>query len=197
MKSLSIITIAMLGAQISYGQVDTTIKTSDLKSVKVSAIKKKPITIVNDKYTSGLFLNMVTSKTYDLINNPPPPGISISIIDYCTSLVFNINVRKTMDGYEVTSTRHAGSISDKGVSPVKLYLDEQEVASSTFNFIHPDDVALVKYFPPGQSQIASGGVLAIYTKKADDLNASNNLNLKKGELEKMYNSINKDTSKKH
>ncbi len=183
----------MLGAQISYGQVDTTIKTSDLKSVKVSAIKKKLITIVNEKYTSGLFSNMITSKTYDLINNPPPPGIGLSILDYCTTLVFNINVRKYLDGYIVTSTRHAGSISDAGVSGVKLYLDEQEVPSSTFNFIHPTDVALVKYFPPGQSQIAPGGVLAIYTKKAADLNTTNNLNLKKGDLEKMYKNVNKDS----
>lgn len=58
-------------------------------------------------------------------------------------------------------------------SSILLYLDEQQVESNVFFGIHPYDVALVKYFPPGQSQIPFNqgmGILDIYSKKGDDLN---------------------------
>jgi hypothetical protein len=55
-------------------------------------------------------------------------------------------------------------------------------------------VSLVKYFPPGQSQIPFNqgmGILLVYTKKGEDLNSPSKY--KKGELEKIYKSI-KDTT---
>ena len=51
------------------------LKTNDVylseKTLKVLGKRKKPIEIVNERYTTGLFSNIVTSRTYDLINNPP------------------------------------------------------------------------------------------------------------------------------
>ena len=192
---LFLIIFFLLLFQLGYSQSDTIVNPSELKSVKVLTKRKKTIEIINERYTTGLFSNMVRGRTYDLINNPPPLGSGVSILDYCRTLVFNINVHRTNDGFEVTSTRQSGSISSGGSSNVKLYLDEQEVESSIFNFIHPEDVSLVKYFPPGQSQISFNqgmGILVIYTKKGDDLNFPSKF--KKGELETIYNSI-KDTTK--
>lgn len=197
MKNFLLLSILMVNVLSGFTQTKDSIEhISELKSVKVSGKRKKPIEIINERYASGLFYNMSRGRTYDLINNPPPKGINQSILEYCQSLVFNLNVYRTNDGYDVTSTRQGGSITAKGVVKVKLYLDEQETESSTFNFIHPDDVALIKYFPPGQSQVSFNqgmGVLVIYTKKGEDLNPPSKF--KKGELETIYKSINDTTIK--
>ena len=199
MKKLSIVVLLLSFKYSGFSQTkDSSGNITILKSVQVAGKRKKPITILNERYTNGLFSSMARARTYDLINNPPPIANGITILEYCKTLVFNINVFKTLDGYQVTSTRHSGSISSAGVSPVILYLDEQEVESSTFNFIHPDDVALIKYFPPGQSQISfnnGSGILAIYTKKGEDLNYKTNRYTKE-DIDNLYKSL-KDSTKKH
>ena len=191
----------------TYGQtqtIDSLEKVTELTSVKVSGKRKRPIEIINERYTSGLFSNMASSRTYDLINNPPNNNAG-SILDYLQNVLNNVSIRRTLDGYELTTTRGVGSLqnykkgSQKGgsyeSSTILLYLDEQLVESNVFFSIHPYDVALVKYFPPGQSQISFNqgmGVLAIYTRKIGDT-YTGNVKLKKGELENMYKSL-KDTS---
>ena len=175
-----------------------------MKSVKVSTKRKKPIEIINERYATGLFSNMTTSRTYDLINNPPNYNGG-TILDYLQNILNNVSIRRTLEGYELSTTRGVGSIQNykKGIqnggnheqSSILLYLDEQQVESSIFFSIHPYEVSLVKYFPPGQSQISFNqgmGILVIYTKKGEDLNG--NSKLKKGDLEKMFKSIN-DTIK--
>ncbi len=147
---------------------------------------------------------MTTSRTYDLINNPPNNNGG-SILDYLQNILNNVSIRRTLEGYEVTTTRGVGSLQNykKGIqnggkyeqTSILLYLDEQQVESNVFFGIHPYDVSLVKYFPPGQSQISFNqgmGILVIYTKKGEDLNG--NSKLKKGDLETMFKSIN-DTIK--
>jgi hypothetical protein len=61
--------------------------------------------------------------------------------------------------------------SISAASTILVYLDEQE-AGDFINLVYPRDVALVKYWPPGTAQIpgsGGAGVLAIYTKKFNDL----------------------------
>ncbi len=189
------------------GQTQTTDsieKVTELKSIKVSSKRKRPIEIVNEKYTTGVFANISSSRIYDFINNPPNNNAG-SIIDYLQNILNNVTIRRTLEGYELTTTRGVGSLqnykkgSQKGgsyeSSTILLYLDEQLVESNVFFSIHPYDVALVKYFPPGQSQISFNqgmGVLAIYTRKIGDT-YTGNVKLKKGELENMYKSLT-DTS---
>ena len=194
---------------LGYSQTKDTLESIiNLKSVKVSTKRKKPIEIINERYATGLFSNMTTSRTYDLINNPPNYNGG-TILDYLQNILNNVSIRRTLEGYELSTTRGVGSLQNykKGIqnggnreqSSIMLYLDEQQVESSVFFGIHPYEVSLVKYFPPGQSQIPFNqgmGVLLIYTKKGDDLNSSNKLNLKKGTLENMYKSLNNDTLKK-
>ena len=155
---------------------------SELKSVKVKGNRRKPVEIINERYTTGLFSNMVTSRTYDLINNPPSNNAG-SILEYLQNLLINVSIRRTLEGFDLKTTRGAGSLQNykKGIqnggsqesSSILLYLDEQQVESNVFFGIHPYDVALVKYFPPGQSQIPFNqgmGILVIYLKKGNDLN---------------------------
>ena len=193
-----------------YGQtqtIDSLEKVTELTSVKVSGKRKRPIEIINERYTSGLFANMASSRTYDLINNPPNNNAG-SILDYLQNILNNVTIRRTLEGYELTTTRGTGSLQNykKGTqkggsfepSSILLYLDEQPTESNVFFSIHPYDVALVKYFPPGQSQISFNqgmGVLAIYTRKIGDA-YTGNIKLKKGELENMYKSLT-DTSTHH
>lgn len=209
MKSFIIFSILFFFSLLGYSQTKDTLESIiNLKSVKVSTKRKKPIEIINERYATGLFSNMTTSRTYDLINNPPNYNGG-TILDYLQNILNNVSIRRTLEGYELSSTRGVGSIQNykKGIqnggnreqSSIMLYLDEQQVESSVFFGIHPYEVSLVKYFPPGQSQIPFNqgmGVLLIYTKKGDDLNSSNKLNLKKGSLENMYKSLNNDTLKK-
>ena len=209
MKSFIIFTILFFFSLLGYSQTKDTLESIiNLKSVKVSTKRKKPIEIINERYATGLFSNMTTSRTYDLINNPPNYNGG-TILDYLQNILNNVSIRRTLEGYELSTTRGVGSLQNykKGIqnggnreqSSIMLYLDEQQVESSVFFGIHPYEVSLVKYFPPGQSQIPFNqgmGVLLIYTKKGDDLNSSNKLNLKKGSLENMYKSLNNDTLKK-
>jgi hypothetical protein len=160
-----------------HAQSDTLMNQVELKSVNVKSKLKKPIELINEKYTSGLFSNMITSKTFDFVNNPPSHNAG-SILEYLQNMLNNVTIKRTLEGFEVLTTRGAGSLQNykKGIqgggnyapNSVLLYLDEQPVESNVFFNIHPNDVALVKYFPPGQSQISFNqgkGVLVIYTKK--------------------------------
>lgn len=197
--------IFLLGLN-GYSQTkDSVENVTELKSVKVNGKRRKPIEIINERYTTGLFSNMVTSRTYDLINNPPNNNGG-TILDYLQNVLNNVTIRRTFEGYELTTTRGVGSLQNykKGIqnggnsesTKILLYLDEQQVESNVFFSIHPYDVSLVKYFPPGQSQIPFNqgmGILVIYTKKGDDLNPPSKY--KKGELESIYKSI-KDTTRK-
>lgn len=181
MRIIILIIPLILVTNSCFSQVDTTSNTVILNSVIVSTKRKKPIEKVNERYTTGLFSNMVTSRTYDLINNPPNNNGG-TILDYLQNILNNVSIRRTLEGYEITTTRGLSSLKNykKGIqnggnhetTSILLYLDEQQVESNVFFGIHPYDVSLVKYFPPGQSQIPFNqglGILVIYTKKGDDL----------------------------
>ncbi len=203
-KLIYILSFLFLGIFGKTQTLDSLEKVTELKSIKVSGKRKRPIEIINERYTTGLFSNMSSSRIYDLINNQPTNN-SGSILDYLQNVLNNVTIRRTLEGYELTTTRGVGSLqnykkgSQKGgsyeTSSILLFLDEQQVESSVFFSIHPNDVALVKYFPPGQSQISFNqgmGVLAIYTRKIGDA-YTGKIKFKKGELENMYKSLT-DTS---
>lgn len=206
MRTYLILSILIIFNNVVYSQTKDSLENiTELKSVKVNGKRKKPVEIINERYTTGLFSNMVTSRTYDLINNPPPNNAG-SILEYLQNILINVSIRRTLEGFELKTTRGPGSLQNykKGFqnggnqesSSILLYLDEQQVESNLFFSIHPYDVALVKYFPPGQSQISFNqgmGILVIYTKKGEDLNSPSKF--KKGELETLYKSI-KDTTMK-
>ena len=206
MKSLFLLSFLLFFGIKSYSQIkDSLENVTELKLVKVNGKRRKPVQIINERYTTGLFSNMVTSRTYDLINNPPSNNAG-SILEYLQNILINVTIRRTLEGFELKTTRGPGSLQNfkKGIpnggnqesSSILLYLDEQQVESNVFFGIHPYDVALVKYFPPGQSQIPFNqgmGVLVIYTKKGEDLNPPSKF--KKGELETIYKSINDTTIK--
>ena len=139
-----------------------------LAPVTVNARKIKPIQRVNDKYASGLFQNLASSRNLDFINDPIPPTGG-NILDYLQARMNGLVITNLGGGqYQINSNR---TTSFSGPAAVKSYIDEQESPVSSLINIPVRDVALVKYFPPGTSQIGGGafvGILAVYTRKWDD-----------------------------
>jgi hypothetical protein len=90
-RFIIIVSSLIFSYQLGFTQSDTIVNSIKLKSVKVSGKRKKPIEIVNERYTTGLFSNMVTSRTYDLINNPPNNNGG-TILDYLQNILNNVTV---------------------------------------------------------------------------------------------------------
>ena len=140
-----------------------------LQTVTVKKKLPKPELAVNDRYTRGMFSNMMNVKVLDYVNNSPGE-VGVPIMDFLQGKIPGLIIRPSANGCEIKSSRINTITDDAGI---KLYLDEQETSADFLNFLYPKDVALVKYFPPGGALIsggaASSGLLAIYTKKGEDL----------------------------
>lgn len=138
-----------------------------LKEVTIKAKKATPTQQVNDKYTRGVFQNSNMARIVDLINYPPNAG-GQNILDYLQSRLPGLAITRNGSVYSLVSQRQL-SIS---YSPqIKIFLNEQEVTQDFVTMIPLNDIALVKYYSPGNSLpgIGISGALAIYTKKQSDL----------------------------
>ncbi|HTE24917.1 hypothetical protein [Flavitalea sp.] len=139
-----------------------------LDTVFVKGKTKSPKEIVNAKYTRGVFSNSNMAKVIDLINEPVKAGANI--LDYLQGKISGLNIVRLNNGYQLTSTR-VSTMTDP-YPHVNVYLDEQLSNQDFVRTLPVNDVALVKYFPPGNSgMLGMGniGALAIYTKRPEDL----------------------------
>ena len=162
---LMVLCLHILHAQVNKDTVTT------LKEAKVNKRLPKPEQVVNDRYaTRGVFANMMNVKLLDFINHPPP-DLGIPIMDYLMGKIPGLQIIPSAEGYTLKSTRVNTYTNDDG--GVKLFLDEQETSADFLNSLQPKDIALVKYFPPGGALASPGassaGMLAIYTRKGQDL----------------------------
>lgn len=138
--------------------------------VVVRSALPKPLDRVNKKYTKGVFTSMIFARSLDFINDPPSVTGG-NILDYLVGRVNGLLINPAT--YKLESRRGA-SYSKSDVSaqpPIRLFLNEQETSVNFLTLIRPSDVALVKYFPPGNSPLSGmgmAGILAIYTRKYDD-----------------------------
>jgi hypothetical protein len=141
-----------------------------LKTVLVKNTIKRSTKQINEEYATGMFKNMSVARTLDLINEPPNnTGIGFPILQYIQGKMAGLMVTVGAGGRVSLTSMRRNSIS--AASTILVYLDEQE-AGDFINLVYPRDVALVKYWPPGTAQIpgsGGAGVLAIYTKKFNDL----------------------------
>ena len=141
-----------------------------LTNVTVTASKASLTQQVNKRYTRGLFENSATAKVVNLINEPP--GTGGNIFDYLQSKIAGLMITGVGNDYSIRTTR---GFSLSGFAPIRIYLNEFETNTSFIVGIPLQEIALVKYYPPGNSQlpgIGAAGVLAIYTKKNEDVPAS-------------------------
>lgn len=151
--------------QYNFSKVSA-VKSDTLKEVVVTA-KLSPTERTNNKYAKGLFNNSNMARIVDLVNFPAAIH-SGNILDYIQGRIPGLFVSKAGSDYVLTSQRRASLFNQPNI---RTYLNEQEISISVIASIPLDEIALVKYFPPGASAlsgIGSAGVLAVYTKKIED-----------------------------
>ena len=155
-------------SQSIYKQIRDTFGIKTLPSVTV---KTKSTTLreqVNQKYATGLFSSSGMSRILDLIHESPPNN-GMNILDYIQGKFGDLSVTRIRAGqYSLTSTR---TISISGSAAIKLFLNQTEVSTDAILSIPLNEVAMIKYYPPGNARlpgIGAAGVLAIYTKKYED-----------------------------
>ncbi|HLG39694.1 MAG TPA: hypothetical protein VI461_08495, partial [Chitinophagaceae bacterium] len=158
-----------------------------LSEVVVTSRIKKPVDIVNKKYSSGLFSSMNAS-VFDFVNEPPKPG-SQRILDWLVGRVAGLTIERRGGTYRLTSTR-AMSITG-GPIPVQIFLNEMPVEPDGLLSLTVSEIALVKYFKAGSNMMAGfglGGRLVIYSKAPEDINFDDVSN-SKAFLYRGYNAV--------
>ena len=133
-------------------------KAKVLETVTVEAKTKKPVDILDEKYTSGLFSGG-DAYQFDLLNDPTAIG-AISIFNYLQGRV---------PGLQIT-TSTPPSLQWRGGTP-QLYLDEIPADPDMISSLSITDVAYVKVLRPpffGGTGGGASGAIAIYTKKGND-----------------------------
>lgn len=143
-----------------------------LDEVRVTATRKSPLQQVEERYTRGLFSGDAT-KSIDLVNNDEATTY-LNIFDYLQNRVNGLQVMNNGLDYGIFY-RQGPSVSSMGNIPMTLFLDEVETDVSVLATVPASQVALVKVYNTfaGAWGNAPGGVLAVYTKKGEDMNNSN------------------------
>lgn len=139
-------------------------------TLQAKAVSKRPIELVNEKFTSGAFRSM-GSANFDNMNQPTP-NKSLNVIDFALNQVRQLLI----EGGQVVNMRNM-SLGSGSKWPVALFLDETPADISALRGFRMDEIALVKFYEPGfvgAGTAGPGGALAIYTKKSrpDDIKPS-------------------------
>lgn len=147
-----------------------------MEGVTIKVQKKSPIEQVDEKYTSGMFSGDAT-KAIDLVNSDEALPYT-NIFEYLQNRVNGLQV--TVDGADYgVFYRQGPSISSMGNIPMTIFLDEIETDISVVAAIPANQVALVKLYNTfaGAWGNAPGGVLAIYTRKGEDVKYAGRANV--------------------
>lgn len=131
-----------------------------MENITVTAKTKPPVQALDEKYAKGLFSGG-DGYQFDLVNDPSALGRP-DIFSYLQGKVA---------GLQISTAGGTPSLSWRGGTP-QLYMDEMPVDASLLSSIPVSDIAYVKVFrPPFMGAIGggSGGAIAIYTRKGDDL----------------------------
>lgn len=136
------------------------LKAHQLAEVTVRTKVKKPVDVLDDKYTTGVFSGG-DSYQFDLVNDPYAKS-STDIFWYLQGRVAGLQI---ID--EGIDTR----LSWRGAHP-ELFLDEVRATMQEVKNLQIDDIAYIKIFRPpffGSIGGGDGGAIAIYTRKGDDV----------------------------
>lgn len=120
---------------------------------------------LEEQYMSGLFAGGINARTMDLTREFIP---NQNIFDYLQGRIPSLTIeRGGQFGNYRLFYRQAGA-----QQAMQLYLDEMPVDAGMIEAIPPSDIALVKVFPNfvGAPGGGAGGVLAVYTKRGNELN---------------------------
>ncbi len=134
-----------------------------LNAIVFKVKAKSPKEQVLDRYTGGIF-GANASSTLDLINEPPAGGNGINILDYLRNRLPSVNIGLA-PGYFI-NYRQTSNMS--GPIAMQLLINGRVTDPSEATLYNASDIALVQVFSISPN-MATGGMLAIYTKKGDDL----------------------------
>jgi len=149
---------------LKQAELEKLMKSTTLKDVVVeSKIKKSPVDILDQKYTSGLFAG---GDAYQFdVNNDTRALSSFSVFNYLQGYVPGLQISQGGGGM---SNWH---ISWRGDTP-SLFLNEMPMDIDMASNIPMSDVAYIKVFRPpffGAFGGGSGGAISIYTKQGSDI----------------------------
>lgn len=134
----------------------------ELERVTVQAkASARPIDIVNEKYTSGVFRSM-GKVNIDNINNPPNDR-SMNAIDFIKNRIQQLEIQ----GGSFVNRKNISLVSGQKWL-VGIFLDEYPANMGLLRVLRADDIALVKFYEAGFVGVGSGspgGALAVYTKE--------------------------------
>jgi hypothetical protein len=136
------------------------LKIKTLENVTVKSRTKSPVQLLDEKYTSGLFIG--DGYQFDLVNDPTA-GNSMNIFNYLQGKVA---------GLQVNTTTNPPSLQWRGGSP-QLFLDEVATDPDFVSSVTVNDVAYIKVFrPPFMGGFnGANGAIAIYTRRGNDVKA--------------------------
>ena len=139
-----------------------------LDEVKVKVRTRSPLQELEERYARGMFTGTST-KSFDLANTGEALPYA-NIFEYLQSRVPGLEVGQ-VDASYVLYYRQGPMVSSMGEIPMTLFLNEVETDPSLIATIHASEIALVKIYSsfPGATGNGAGGVMAIWTKKENDL----------------------------
>lgn len=134
------------------------LKIKTLENVTVKSRTKSPVQLLDEKYTSGLFIG--DGYQFDLVNDPTS-GSALNIFNYLQGKVA---------GLQVNTTSNPPSLQWRGGSP-QLFLDEVPTDPDFVSSVSVNDVAYIKVFrPPFMGGFnGANGAIAIYTRRGNDV----------------------------
>jgi hypothetical protein len=129
-----------------------------MKTVVITATKKSPEKVLDEKYTSGLFKGD-DGYQFDLVHDATATSYS-DIFTYLQGKVA---------GLQINTTTSPPSLSWRGGSP-SVFLDEMQTDADMLSGVPVSDIAYVKVFrPPFMGGFGgSAGAIAIYTRRGND-----------------------------
>ena len=134
----------------------------ELEKVVVKAKSgKKPIDIVNEKYTTGVFR---TPGKVNLDNiNEPANDRSMNVVDYIKNRIQQLELQ----GGQFVNRKNMSLMSGQKWL-VGIFLNEVPTDINQLKILRADDISLVKFYEAGFVGVGSGspgGALAVYTKE--------------------------------
>ncbi len=133
-----------------------------LEGVTVRGKAKKPVDLLDDRYTSGLFKG---GDAYQFdVGNDVVAQSSFSVFNYLQGRVAGLTINNAGGGGQASASWRGSSTS--------FYLDEMPTDAQQLANIPMTDVAYIKVFRPpffGSFGGGSGGAIAVYTKKGGDV----------------------------
>jgi hypothetical protein len=138
-----------------------------LSMVTVSSKKRSQLQELEARYATNVFAGNA-EKTLDFTNNNDLSSYR-NVLDYLQSRVPGLNVIKNGLDYSLFYRNRRTLMG--GPIPMVVFLDEMRTSANAVSFVPGYEVAMVKIFSTfvGTDGNGSGGVLAVYTKKGEDL----------------------------